>query len=574
MKFTVYISLLITIFMISSCGIFHGSRHEKNNLTDKSRFEFDYAFFEAEKQKMLGNFDDAAMLFDKCRSIRPNSAVVYYELATIFIQKEQYTEAVSYAKTAVRLNPGNIWYKALLGVLYKQIGELNDAVSVYKDLVRQNNNRVDFLYEQATLYTKMKKYEEAVKVYDIIENKYGINEYVSLEKERIYYILGRREKAHNEINKLIAHNPGDIRYLGMLAESHINEGNFGEARNVYGKMLQADSTNGLVRLSLADFYRITKEYDKSFEQLKLAFASKDVEIDIKIKMLISFLTYSYDNYELRNQAFTLLEILLDTYPEDVKVLTLYADFLIRDNKPAEAREQLRLVIKTEKGKYLIWEQLLLLEIDLNDYDNMLAESKEALEYFPNQPLLYYFNGFANIKKGNNEDAVKSLKNGLNYVLDDLSLKANMYSLLAETYHKTEKMKESDEAMEQVLKIDKDNKAILNNYSYYLSLRGDSLDKAERMSMVCVELEPMNPTFLDTYAWVLYKQKKYDKALVIIEKAYNYGGSGNPVIIEHYGDILFRLGNTGKALEMWNEAFKLGKGTEFLEKKVNQKTLIE
>ncbi len=568
------ILILLLFLLASSCKVLKNSEKKKNSIPEKDQFEFNYAFIEAEKQKMLGNYDDAALLLERCKKIDPTSAAVNYELTTLYIQKEQYDIAIESAKTAVKLNPENTWYKAILAVLYKQTNNPEEAITVYKELIKENTDRVDFLYELATLYSQVKKYDEAIKYYDLIESNYGLNETISLEKEKIFFLMGQNEKAHKEIQKLIDSNPAEIRYMGMLAESYVNENNFTRAREIYNQMISADSSNGLVHLSLADFYRITKEYDKSFSELKLAFGSTDVEIDVKIKMLISFLSFTNESEELKGQAKDLLEILLKTHPDDTKAHTLFADFLIRDKNYAEAREQLRLVTKTEKSKYLIWEQLLLLESDLTDFNNMYLESDEALQYFPNQPVLYYFKGLSSMQLNKTEEAISALKTGVELVVDNPSLKADMYSILGDAYHKTGQMKESDAAMEQVLKIDKSNKIILNNYSYYLSLRGDSLDKAERMSLVCVELDPDNPTYLDTYAWVLFKQNKFDKALIQIEKAYNNGGNKSAVIVEHYGDILFKLGQTERANELWNEALKLGKGSEFLNKKIIQKTLIE
>lgn len=573
-KTNLIIFFFILLF-ISSCQIFRQTNKKQHNTPERDNLrEFNFAFIEAEKQKMLGNFDDAALYYEKCKKIDPKSAVIYYELATLYIQKEQYDQAIEVAKTAVKLNPQNSWYKALLAVLYKQTHNPTAAISVYKELTKENSDRIDFLYDLANLYSDIKKYDEAIKTYNLIESNYGLNETISLEKERIYDIKGENDKANNEIQKLIDSNPAEIRYWGMLAESYVNQNEYEKAKETYQQMLKADSANGLVHLSLADFYRITKEYDKSFQELKLAFASNDVDIDVKIKMLISFLSYSNDSPELKNQSYDLLNILLKTYPDDPKTHTLFADFLIKEKKSEQAREQLRLVIKTEKSKYLIWEQLLLIESDLKDFPDMYSESDEAIQYFPSQPVLYYFKGLSAIQLNKTEEAITALKTGVGLVTDNPSLKADMYSLLGDAYHKTGKMKESDAAMEQVLALDKGNKIVLNNYSYYLSLRGDSLDKAERMSLICVELEPLNSTYIDTYAWVLYKQNKFDKALVEIEKAYNNGGSHSAVIVEHYGDILFKTGQTENAIEKWNEAIKLGKGSEFLEKKVIQKTLIE
>jgi len=569
----IFVFLLI-ILLLGSCNILQHKDLNKDNLSAKDRYEFNYSFMEAEKQKMLGNFNDAAVLYEKCKKLDPLSAAVYYEISTLLIQKEQYNEAIKNARMAVKLNPQNTWYKAILAVLYKQINKPNEAISVYKKLLKENPQRVDFMYELAIIYNYVKKYDDALKVYEIIEDNCGVSETVSLEKERIYMVKGEKGKAYNEIQKLINSDPAQIRYYGMLAESYVSEGNFDKANEIYQQMLKVDGNNGLVHLSLSDFYRLTKEYDKSFNELKIAFASNDVDIDVKIKMLITFLKFSNESAELKEQSYNLLKVLLNTYPDDTKVHALYADFLIKDNKVEQAREQLRIVTKNEKSKYIIWEQLLLIESTLADFNAMFTESLEALDYFPNQPVLNYFHGLSAYQLKKYDDAEKTLKLGVDLVADNPNLKAEMYSILADTYNKLGKMKESDNAMEQVLIIDNGNKIILNNYSYYLSLRGDSLDKAERMSLICVELEPENSTFLDTYAWVLYKQNKLDKALEAIEKAYNNGGKNNAVIVEHYGDILFKLGQTERANELWNEAVKLGKGSEFLNKKIIQKTLIE
>lgn len=572
-KATPIFVLLIAAF-ISSCNLLKHSKGGEDPLSARDRYEFNYSFMEAEKQKMLGNFDEANYLYEKCKKLDPASAAAYYELATLLVQKEDYTTAIDYAKKAVKLNPHNNWYKAMLAVLYKQTNNANSAIAVYKDLLKDNPDRVDFLYELANLYNYIKKYDEALKAYESIETNYGINETVTLEKERIYLVKGNKEKAYEEIRNLIRSNPTEVRYYGILAESYVSEGDFEKAREIYQQMLKIDENNGLVHLSLSDFYRLTKEYDKSFNELKIAFASTDVELDVKIKMLITFLNFSNESPELKNQSVDLIKILLKTYPDDTKVHTLYADFLLKDKKIDEAREQLRIVAKNEKSKYLIWEQLLIIEGNLNDYNAMFSESSEALEYFPNQPTLNYFQGLSAYQLKKYEVAEKTLKYGVEMVVDNPTLKADMYSILADTYNKLGKMKDSDNAMEQVLKIDKGNKIILNNYSYYLSQRGDSLDKAERMSLICVELEPNNATYLDTYAWVLYKQNKFEKALESIEKAYKNGGNDDAVVVEHYGDILFKLGKTERANELWNEAIKLGKGSEFLNKKIIQKTLVE
>ncbi|MEJ7661050.1 MAG: tetratricopeptide repeat protein [Hymenobacter sp.] len=84
---------------------------------------------------------------------------------------------------------------------------------------------------------------------------------------------------------------------------------------------------------------------------------------------------------------------------------------------------------------------------------------------------------------------------------------------------------------------------LNNYSYFLALRGEKLDKAKQMAGKVVKQFPDNDTYLDTYAWVLYKLKDYAGAKAALEKALQT--TKDAAVIEHYGDVLYQLGDKGK-----------------------------
>jgi tetratricopeptide (TPR) repeat protein len=94
---------------------------------------------------------------------------------------------------------------------------------------------------------------------------------------------------------------------------------------------------------------------------------------------------------------------------------------------------------------------------------------------------------------------------------------------------------------------------MNNYAYYLSLEGQHLDKAERMISKVIEFEPFEPTYLDTYAWVLFKRERYFEAIFVMEQALNNSKEPSGTLYEHYGDILYKNGQTEKALEYWKKA---------------------
>ena len=157
---------------------------------------------------------------------------------------------------------------------------------------------------------------------------------------------------------------------------------------------------------------------------------------------------------------------------------------------------------------------------------------------------------------------------------DKELLSQSFSSLGDCYHSLNDLQKSDQAYEKALTYNPDNAYTLNNYAYYLSVRGNSLDKAAEMSKHSNELQPNMASFEDTYAWILFKQKKYADAKKWMEKALAQIRITAPVQSEHYGDIMFHLGDTDAAVENWKKAKENGGDSPVLERKINEKKYVE
>ncbi len=111
--------------------------------------------------------------------------------------------------------------------------------------------------------------------------------------------------------------------------------------------------------------------------------------------------------------------------------------------------------------------------------------------------------------------------------------------------------------------------LLNNYSYYLAERGEKLEKAKVWSSDVVKNNPDNATFLDTYAWVLFKLESYEEAEKYILFALDKGGENDPEVNEHAGDIQKALESYQIATSYYLKAIILGGDKEKLEDKIDQ-----
>ena len=262
------------------------------------------------------------------------------------------------------------------------------------------------------------------------------------------------------------------------------------------------------------------------------------------------------------------------HPNEPRALMLRGEMQMMNDQWVEALDMFRKVNILDPGKYQVWENILRINAITENYQALAAESSQAIELFPVQPMPYYFNGYANYLLKDYNKAIKSLVTGVKLVLNDNALLSDFYSLTGDAYHAADKQTESYTAYDMALKINPENATVLNNYAYYLSLNGGDLEKASKMAKKANELSPDNASYLDTYAWVLYKQGDYTNALLYMEKALKAEDSSSAVEMEHYGDILYRLERFTEALEWWKKALAAGKGSNYLESKVKDGKLYE
>ena len=151
--------------------------------------------------------------------------------------------------------------------------------------------------------------------------------------------------------------------------------------------------------------------------------------------------------------------------------------------------------------------------------------------------------------------------------------SSLYGQLGDIYHQTGRKNEAYEQYDKALNLYASNIAVLNNYSYFLALEERELSKAERMSAMTIKEYPDEPTYLDTYAYILFKKGSYSLARIYIERAIEKSKEPSAEILEHYGDILACLGETDAAVEQWQKALDAGGEKELLEKKIAQREYI-
>lgn len=547
---------------------------EPDQLKPQLDTRFQEKFFAAQSEKAKGNVNAAYNLFTECLKIEPGNAATHYELGRIDLKVlNNANSALEHAKKCVETDKTNAWYQMLLAECYLALAKYDLAIKTYSEVAVLNPDDPNVLYEKANAQLYAGKYSDAIITYDELEKKSGPYEELTMQKHQLYMQIGNKAKAGEELEKLARHFPDEPRLWGLTAQFYRDMGMEEKWEEALQEMQKAAPGNGQIHYQLSEYYAAKGDSKKSYDELKLSFQTTDLSIDQKMMVLLKYLSLTDFKPEFSGQAYELLDLTESLHSGEAKVYSIYGDFLYRDGNRQEALKKYIKARDLDGSHKLIWEQILIIRSELSQFQDMAKDAKDAIALFPALPDFYYYSGLAESRLKNYNAAIDDLRIGKELVIENDLMLMQFCSLLGECYHYSARHTESDEAYEEALRIDPDNVFVLNNYAYYLSLRKEKLEKAAAMSAKCNELQPGVSSFEDTYAWILFQSKKYQDALVWIEKALSHGEI-NGELLEHHGDILFRLNRTTEAVQKWKEAESKGGAGPNIRQKIEAQKLID
>jgi tetratricopeptide (TPR) repeat protein len=496
-----------------------------------------------------------------------------YELANIKFDQNNTSEAEGLIRNAVTVNPDNEWYWVLLADIYKKTNKIAQLIPVLEELSKIAPKKEAYFYDKANAFLILRKADDATDAYNEIEKKFGSSDELTSARQRVLMQQGKSDRLEEELRDQIASKPEELRNYIYLSEVLTKSGNREKAIEVLIKAKSVSPSNAMVRLALADQYKALKQYENTFIELKVAFADPNLDIDEKVRIVLSFFPM-FSEMKARAYANELASIMVRVHPDEAKAFAVQGDVLFQERKYEQAQESYKKALAINDQVYQIWEQLLRIEVSRGEFQLAIADGNKALSIFPNQAALYLYTGIGYAQTRNYEKAASILKSALDLESEDKEVLLQIYSTLGDSYNALKRFKESDQAYTKALELDPRNSYVLNNYAYYLSLRGENLEEAEKMSKRSLEIDPDNASSEDTYAWILFRLKKYADAKKWIEKSLQGKPSNNATQQEHYGDILYFLGEKEKALEQWQNAKAQGSGSDKLDKKINEKKYID
>lgn len=561
-----------TVFFIAILGLSFLSsslfaQQVESEFTDQPDKKKNATYFSNGLQcKYRDDTDGAIRNFEQALRFMPDDAASMYELSEQYYNAGRIEDAFNMIQRAAKIDPKNKWYQMRLGQFYRNLEQYDDFIVLYEGLTKQYPDDPDMLSELIDAYLITENYDKALEKMDLLERQVGENDFINEQRLSVYKRQGNTKKVIAELKKLIEQNPDNIRYYGMLASLYADNGNLKEAVKTYEKIKEINPEHPYINVSLLELYDMMGDKEKAFDELLAAIRNKNLDITTKATTYDYWMNKNQGASNIDEQARQCGQAFVDTHPDNkIGYLILGSYYLVTEN-PVKSKELYQKVLSIDSTDFYGWQNLIVSESRLNDNEAVRDHAVAALKYYPMQPVFYWYAGVANAVLENNDDAIAYLEKGRRYTSDKMQM-AEFDAFLGDLYHQQGDEAKAFDAYDRTLRNDPDNALVLNNYAYYLSLRGERLDEALEMAIRANELVPDNVYYLDTYAWVLYKLGRYKEAEKMMKKCLGLEKNHSGANLEHYGDILFKLGKDSEAMEYWKKAQQAGGASKELEQKL-------
>jgi len=573
--------LLLGLFISFSVFAQKGKKKKENAPSVASAVEAERMFTEGEKNFILEDYTKALFYFQQALEYSPDNATVHYKIAEIYLKGNNENDlqyAAQSIEAALKLEKKNKYFYLLASRIYAAQHQFEKAADALKTMMKEISGTEEYYYELAGVYLQGNKVDDALQAYNDAETKLGINELSSLQKQRIYLIKGKANEALAEGDKLINAFPDEERFVLAQAEILSQQGQATKGIAYVEKYIASHPDASSAKMLRAGLYHDAGQEQKSRELVMQLFDDVNVSVSSKVLMLGTYnatlaqsKSKDNENPDLEFFVFELFEKLKNNYPNEADVHLVGGDLFMTLDRRQDASAEYLKAIRCGATGFEAWQNLLLLETQSGQADSVIVHAEQALELFPNQAVIYYFDGLAFIQKKNFREAARTLEQAKKLTGTNPNLSGQVNGLLGDTYNALKEYEKSDKAYDDALALNPDDDYVLNNYSYYLALRKSNLEKAESMSVTLTKKHPDNASYLDTYAWVLYQEGKYKEAKKIIEKTLPMKDI-SAVHYEHYGDILYQLGDINEAVTQWQKAQSLNGNNEALNKKITDRKI--
>ena len=552
--------LLLLTVLLTSCGAVRRSSvpdREEVVLSTSDQRKYEYYFLEALLQEQQGHYDEAYEMLQHCLAICPTAPSALYKMATYHFALGQKAKAAEELLQAVEGEPNNYWYRHTLAAYYQSNREYDKAIAAIEEMQALFPKRNgELLPALVSLYNHTGQYDKVIDVLGRLEVVTGKSEAISMEKVRNYLLMGNTEGAFHEMEALAEEYSDNSYYRVILAEVYMDHGRATEAEPILRDVLAEEPDNGAAKITLTEYYKQQNDTAHYLAMADSVMMSDGINEELKVRMMAQLIKEDRDSVWIMD----LFERAIVQPQQSAQLGHLCVQYMMHLQQPEERiRPILLRMLEIEPDHIPARSQLLSYAVQRNDMEEMASICSEGIDYTPEVLEYYYYKGIGlSYFMDRPDEGLETLRQATRQINEESNVEtvSDIYTAMGDLLQERDEVDEACSCYELALQYVPTKILVLNNYAYLLAQEERELGKAELMSRRTIEAEPDNATYLDTYAWILYKLGRYAEALTYITRAIEADPEPSDVLYEHAGDIHHRLGNKAKALDYWNRALAL------------------
>lgn len=518
-----------------------------SNMAGSARADsrYDYFFQGAMVRISAGDYPGARDLLLHCRDINPQASETYFFLADCYENAGQDSLKMVMLTRAAELDPDNVTYKEALLPILLQNNELDKAVAYMEGMVHDTPERTDLLNILLQIYNYQKDTKHALETLNRLETQDGQSEQLTMSKVQIYTDMGDDKRALKELELLVKNHPLDLNYRVMLGNWLLGKDRKKEALKEYKAVLKEEPDNENALLSIMDYYRSIGEDSVANMQRDNIIFSQKTQSDTRMLLLKQYIRQCEQDQVDSTKVLQYLDRAIAVKQSATDLWTLKLAYMTMKQMPKDSiKSVLYQILDLQPDNASARFELIQMAWENQDSKEMIRLAKPAQQYNPDEWAFSYFLGVGYFINDDIEECINALQTAAANVDESRQAKLaeDMYALLGDALYKVDKNDEAFQAYENCLRLNPENIMCLNNYAYYLSEVNGDLDRAATMSLKTVKEEPNNSTYLDTYAWILYLQGRYEEAKIYIDMAVKNleEDKDNTVILNHQKEIDAKL----------------------------------
>lgn len=441
-----FISLIITS---SGYGqIVEGVTYSEDEIAIQDKF------VEAKKYTLIGRFEKSEEILKQLYNDDRKNPAIAMELSKVYGYLEDPYNEYKYAKTAFDNDSENEYVTVNFANICIDQEKYSEAIPALQQLVSKNKTSEIYTDKLATAYLQSNNAKAALAAYASLESIIGVTENVSRRQYEIYEILGKQEKALNELEKLSNAFPSEIRFMHNLASYYLKLGKDQKAIDIYHKILEIDINDAAANMAITAASAGKGDDNNYLRSLSPIIENKSIPVDRKILELVPYveqLNTDYDQ-ELSDALIMLSDKITVIHPKEAKSYALFGDILLASNRPKDAAKAYEKTLSINDKVYLVWEGLMEAYTENKDYQNLLKVATEALDLYPNKASAYMYYGRANTFTGNYSEAIDILNEGTFVSGKDIYNKSNILAELGRAYSFKDDFVGADENIARSLKM--------------------------------------------------------------------------------------------------------------------------